>query len=333
MNIEVFKHMYFRLPILIRLFLTIVLIILFFGTVIHVIEPQEFPTIFDGIWWAVVTGATVGYGDYVPLTPLGRILGIILIFTGGGLLTFYITQIAASTVQHENDLSRGKVAYRGNGHIIIVGWNERSRILMNRILNHNPKAEIVLMDQTVSQMSYREFPVHFIQGDPTDDYFLQKSNIEQAERVVITADGHKSEKQADIQSILTVVAVRGNHSTIPIIVEIMTVNQIDNAKRAGANTILRPNDFMSMLLFQEVFRGKSKPFETVIHLLNKQQFHHVLIPEELVDTSYLEALKKLKSNDQLLLGIKRDGEWMFNPSNEFLLKENDILITSSTWVL
>ncbi|WP_042143009.1 TrkA family potassium uptake protein [Paucisalibacillus sp. EB02] len=331
MNIEQFKHIYFRLPILIRLFLTILLVMMLFGTIIHYIEPKQFPTIFDGIWWAVVTGATVGYGDYVPLTKLGRILGIILILTGGGLLTFYITQFAAATVQHENDLSRGKVAYKGNNHIVLVGWNERTRNLMDRILKHDSKAEIVLIDQTVSQMSYQHYPVHFIHGDPTDDYFLQKANIVEASKVVISADNHKSEKQADNQSILTVVAIRGNNKDIPIIVEIMTKGQIDNAVRAGASTILRPNDFMSALLYQEVLKEKAKPFETVIHLLKDQQFHQFKLPEEFEKKPFIEVLYNLKLDDRLLLGILRQERWILNPSKDFLLQKEDILITSIPW--
>ncbi|WP_047983658.1 potassium channel family protein [Ornithinibacillus californiensis] len=331
MTLEIFKHIYFRLPILIRLFLTILVVMVLFGTIIHFIEPEQFPTIFDGVWWAVVTGATVGYGDYVPLTTVGRLIGIVLILTGGGLLTFYITQFAASTVQHENDLSQGKVAYKGENHIILIGWNERTRILMDTILKKDPKAEIVLIDQTLSQMSYRHFPIHFIHGDPTDDYFLQKANIQKATKVVISGDNHKNEKQSDNQSILTVVAVRGNNEFIPIIVEIMTMNQVDNAVRAGASTILRPNDFMSALLYQEVFKSREKPFETVIHLLKKQQFQHFKTPAKFINQPFIEVLYEMKQKNHLLLGILREEEWIFNPSHDFVINEDDILITSIPW--
>src|SRR5690625_7424402 len=97
MSIELFKHIYFRLPIVLRLLITIFIIMIFFGAVIHLIEPEQFPSIFDGIWWAFVTGATVGYGDYVPLAVLGKRTGILLIVSGGGLLTLYTTTLSSPT--------------------------------------------------------------------------------------------------------------------------------------------------------------------------------------------------------------------------------------------
>ncbi|GIO28611.1 potassium channel family protein [Ornithinibacillus bavariensis] len=331
MNIELFKHVYFRLPILVRLLVTVLLVMILFGAIIHFIEPNQFPTIFDGIWWAVVTGATVGYGDYVPLSTAGRIVGIILILTGGGLITFYITQFAATTVQHENDLSHGKVAYKGTKHFILIGWNEKTRILIQRALKLDPKLEIVLIDQTLTSISYQHFPIHFIHGDPTDDYILQKANIRDAIRVIITADNHRNEKQADNYSILTTVAVRGNHPDIPILVEILSSNQIDNAIRAGASTILRPNDFMSTLLFHEIFHNKSNPFESIIQLLKTQKFKQIHVLEEYYHKSFLEVSTALHVKQYLVLGILRDNEWHMNPPPSTPLQEGDILITLVPW--
>ncbi|KAB1196623.1 MULTISPECIES: potassium channel family protein [Haloferax] len=45
-------------------------------------QPEAFASIPDALWWGIVTLTTVGYGDVVPITPLGRILGAITTFGG-----------------------------------------------------------------------------------------------------------------------------------------------------------------------------------------------------------------------------------------------------------
>lgn len=49
------------------------------------INPQVH-NFFDAVWWAVVTGATVGYGDIYPITWEGRVIGMLLMFFGIGLV-------------------------------------------------------------------------------------------------------------------------------------------------------------------------------------------------------------------------------------------------------
>lgn len=51
----------------------------FSGILMYYIEakaqPEAFDNIGDGLWWAIMTFTTVGYGDVYPVTPLGRLLG------------------------------------------------------------------------------------------------------------------------------------------------------------------------------------------------------------------------------------------------------------------
>ena len=74
--------------ILSAIFILIILIIIS-ATGIHIVEgdiqPEEFGSIPRALWWATVTLTTVGYGDVVPITALGRMLGIIIVITGIGM--------------------------------------------------------------------------------------------------------------------------------------------------------------------------------------------------------------------------------------------------------
>jgi len=59
-------------------------------------------TPFDGLWWAVSTLTTVGYGDYVPVTFYGKILGIILQLIGAIMFGLLIAMMG-STVNRAQD--------------------------------------------------------------------------------------------------------------------------------------------------------------------------------------------------------------------------------------
>lgn len=78
-----------------------------FGYIFYITEPQ-IKTFGDGIWWALVTVTTVGYGDITPLTTLGRVVAGTLMFFGLGLIATVTAIVSAKFVQnyvdhHTND--------------------------------------------------------------------------------------------------------------------------------------------------------------------------------------------------------------------------------------
>ncbi len=52
----------------------------------HGVQPDVFGSVYDGLWWAVVTSTTVGYGDIQPVTAAGRILATVAMFAGIGVI-------------------------------------------------------------------------------------------------------------------------------------------------------------------------------------------------------------------------------------------------------
>jgi voltage-gated potassium channel len=72
------------------------------GLLVHVIDDQDFPTVGAGIWWAIATFTTVGYGDVVPTTPIGRtVAGVVMVFgiTFISLITALVTSALVTREQ------------------------------------------------------------------------------------------------------------------------------------------------------------------------------------------------------------------------------------------
>jgi voltage-gated potassium channel len=64
------------------------------GTLVASIDPNM-KTLWDGLWWALVTVSTVGYGDVVPTSPEGRLLGVVLILFGVATFSMVTANLAA----------------------------------------------------------------------------------------------------------------------------------------------------------------------------------------------------------------------------------------------
>lgn len=331
MSFQTWSQTYFRIPIFYRLLLTMIFFMLLFGITIHIIEPTHFPTIFDGVWWAFVTGSTVGYGDYVPLTAIGKVVGILLILAGGGVVTFYMATVSAGTLKREHDLSKGTVAYKGKNHIMLIGWNERTRQLIDMIERNKSHEKIVIIDASLKELPIKRHHVHFIRGSGSQDEILRKANLLHASTVIITSDPSKKEEEADQLSILMTVAVRGSNPNITVITEILTKEQVTNAKRAGADSVIRSNDFMSTLFFHELYRTEPvKPFDIMLAQFSSQQYHELDLPDELNGKSFIKCSNEFVKKDELLLGIRRKGELWINPPFAEIIETGDHLILLSS---
>ena len=68
------------------------------GILMTVVDRKGFPSIGSGLWWAVQTVTTVGYGDHVPTTVAGRLVAAVVMLVGIGFLTVITAAITSTFV-------------------------------------------------------------------------------------------------------------------------------------------------------------------------------------------------------------------------------------------
>jgi voltage-gated potassium channel len=77
------------------------LVVVVTGAVKALVDSGDFHSTWDGIWWAVVTVTTVGYGDVLPRTVGGKVIAIVVMLVGIGFLSVLTATIASKFVQTE----------------------------------------------------------------------------------------------------------------------------------------------------------------------------------------------------------------------------------------
>ena len=88
--------------------LTLGLSLTFFGLafvgaiVMRIVDPDNFPSLGLATWWAVQTVTTVGYGDVVPTTGVGRVIGGIEMVVGISFITFLTAGVTSTVIQRAN---------------------------------------------------------------------------------------------------------------------------------------------------------------------------------------------------------------------------------------
>jgi voltage-gated potassium channel len=80
------------------------IVVLACGAVFSEVEPGQ--DVWDGLWWAVSTVTTVGYGDVFPTTTGGRMVGVVLMFVGIGFVALLTAFVADRFIRSDKSLGR-----------------------------------------------------------------------------------------------------------------------------------------------------------------------------------------------------------------------------------
>ena len=142
--------------------------VLLFATLLYAIEhnvqPDKFGTIPQAMWWAIVTLGTVGYGDVVPVTPLGKIVSVFAIVVGFAMIALPVAIVSRAFTD--------EVRRRD----FIVTWGMLARV---PLFSHLGASEIVDIMRLLRAQTIEAREVLVRRGDPASSmYFITAGEVE-----------------------------------------------------------------------------------------------------------------------------------------------------------
>ena len=171
----------------------IILTMVLGGFLLQWFESGEISKGDNPYWWAIVTMTTVGYGDFSPGTPAGRVFAVLIMFIGISLVSLLTASISSIFVAQKIREGKGLEKLNLNDHLILCGWNPNGERMLNamQFLNRGKRENLVLInelnEEDVTQLKnrYRRLKIDFVSGDFTQEEILERASVRTANTVVV----------------------------------------------------------------------------------------------------------------------------------------------------
>ncbi len=290
----------------------------------------QIKTIFDGLWWTIVTITTVGYGDITPVTKMGKFFAMGVMFIGLGLfatLTGLISSIMVERVMKKKEVDFSLF----ENHYIICGWNENG----SKIIEEIDKKDSTLKRKTAVICQYDEPPIEnpnvfFVQGDYTLVELLEKVNLKKASAIIILADKTvpKSAQDTDARTILTALATRNIRKDVYICTEILEKKNSRHMRNIGVDEIVVSGENTGNIIAHSVLMpGINAIIKDLLSAEEGNEFFFVKCPTKFFDKPFDETLNQIKKeNSAVLVGVKHKGQLFLNPYKHVFEKDDDLIL-------
>jgi voltage-gated potassium channel len=268
----------------------------------------------DGLWWALVTVTTIGYGDTFPITTAGRLVGSGVILVGIGLVGLFMGKISAILVERRIREGRGlSDAKHLSSHFVILGHKADMAGFIAGILKVNPtlpRERLVIVSQT-EESAIEElrlgFPgVLFLRGDVVDPMVIQRANVARASRVLVLADESlaRSDQEKDARTVMAVMTLKNLAPEVYTCAEVIDSKYDEHLKLAKCDEVILSREYSRFLLVSAtVSEGISKVLHEMLDLSDLKGLQTTEIPEEFLERPFADLRLHMQANGRLLLGV------------------------------
>jgi voltage-gated potassium channel len=274
-------------------------------------QSNTIASFWDGIWWAVVTIATVGYGDKFPITYPGRIVGMVLIIVGFTSLSVFTGLVASLFVEDKLKGAKGLKQIRTHDHVVICGWNNTGDFFLRALIEkHILDTDVcILANETPEfferlEARYPSLALSFVRGEATQEEALRRAAIEHASQVIILADQSLDRSAADDRSIIVANAVHYIVKKDRITVQLINTENRNMLQRIGISNIIIWDDLGGYILANNVLENNSLSMYCHLAKDPDKRLTTLKVPDNFIGKSYGELFDFLyREHGKLAIGL------------------------------
>jgi len=281
---------------------------------------EQFDSLWDAVWWALVTMTTVGYGDKVPSTGWGRLLSGIVIFAGMGCVSILTATIASVLTARRIKEGRGLEQIKFKGHTVICGWNrDVERVIWGIAQVAGPGMDVVLVNEMPEEvvneviLKFRDANIKYVRGDFVQESVLRRANLSEAHAAVILADeGGAQRGNADDRTILATLTIKSIEPEVKVCAELLDAENEQHLRRADVDEVITSEAYRSFLLASAAVAPEvTHAVQELLTYNLGNEFWCVRIPSNYVHRTFGELSEYFRKEHQaILIGLAREERGM-----------------------
>lgn len=283
-------------------------------------NSHQFENLGDALWWSIVTIATVGYGDKVPVTAAGRLVGSITIISGLILISLFTATISSVFVARKIKESQGLQDIDFTNHILVCGWNshvEEILRIFNRYSTSSETMKIVLANEAQPELmevvgeAYPNLDIKFVRGDFSREPVLHRANIKAAQSAIIVPDAtSQSGHLSDDKTLLALLTMKSLNPALKVFTHIVNKENYQHVKRANADEVIVSDQYVGFFLANQIlYPGAPQVAMELLDYEHGNDIHRVPIPEEFVGKKFEDVFVHFKkTKNWTLIGIVTEEE-------------------------
>ena len=290
----------------------------------------------QSLYMLVITFATIGYGDVVPVTDTGRIFTICLIISGFTVGVYAIGKISAFFV--EGELSKilkqrkmNKVLDSMKDHYIVCGYGKTGKSVLEDLLKKGLEVVIIENNTERSEKLQEIYGKKFIHldADATTDEALLQAGITRAKILI-------SVLSSDAENLFVTLSAKDLNKDIKVITRVAETNSAEKFRKAGADFIVSPIEIATDRIIS--IATSSTDFFSFVEFAGAKEemkdykFGLVEINEEsdLINKTFREANIPHRTNLVVIGCYTSTSELQVNPKADNYISLGDKLLVFGT---